>query len=200
MVSHYAFAAGGAAGVESASENKFPATISFSDDNGDHELALTGFSVRKKFFLNIYSMAHYLQETTLNGGENVYEHVLDHSRAKQITMVFMRDLTATQIKDSLIKGIKTNSSEDEFELISPHVEAFTQAITQDVKEGDEFILRWMPDGSLVSLYQGQLISTIKSDKFAKTLWAIWFGEHSVVDRNALVKHLVRSSSQSVAGF
>ncbi len=106
----------------------------------------------------------------------------------------MRDLTAEQIKTALVKGIEKNTSEAEFEQIGPYVKKFTRAISRDVKEGDEFVIRWLPDGSMISLYEGQPVTTIKSDRFAKVVWSIWFGEHSVVDRDSLVKQLVARSS------
>ena len=108
-------------------------------------------------------------------------------------MIFLRALSAKQIQKSLISGIKLNSSEEEYLLITPQVEEFIQAIDGDVEQGDEFIIRWLPDSTLVSIFQGKQISAIKNHIFAKTLWSIWFGNNSIVDRKSLIKELLSSS-------
>jgi hypothetical protein len=108
-------------------------------------------------------------------------------------MVFLRNLSAEQIQKSLRSGIKLNSTENEYLKILPQVEKFMQAIYSDVKKNDEFTILWFPDGTVSSLFQGKQISLIKGKHFAKTLWAIWFGEYSVVDRKDLVEELLSSS-------
>jgi chalcone isomerase-like protein len=174
---------------------QFPQNVVVDYNDQQTGLTLTGLTVRKKFFLKIYSMAHYVEQKpgTSVAGDEIYQYILQQFGAKQISMVFLRALTAEQIQKSLISGIKLNTSEDEYLQILPQVETFMAAIYEDVKENDEFIIRWFPDGTMVSLFQGEQISSIKDEQFAKTLWSIWFGEHSVVDRDSLVKQLITSS-------
>jgi oligoribonuclease (3'-5' exoribonuclease) len=108
-------------------------------------------------------------------------------------MKFLRALDAKQIQKSLISGIKLNTNEEEFLQILPQVEEFMHAIDEDVKTQDEFVLRWFPVGTILSIYQGKEISTIRNDGFARTLWSIWFGKESVVDRKTLVEQLLVKS-------
>ncbi|MCH9047449.1 MAG: chalcone isomerase family protein, partial [Proteobacteria bacterium] len=109
------------------------------------------------------------------------------------SMIFLRSLTAEQIQKSLRSGIKLNTSKEEYLQILPQVEEFMHAIYEDVERNDEFIIRWFPDGTVVSIFQGEEISSIKNDRFARTLWSIWFGRYSVVDRKSLIKELLTSS-------
>ena len=183
---------------EAEDEKQFPQNIVIEYNNQQLDLFMTGLTIRRKFFLKIYSMAHYIEQLPVVAGldisgNHIYKSILENNGIKQITMVFMRKLSAEQIQDSLRSGIQLNSSEADYLKILPQVEEFMQAITADVKKNDEFIIRWLPDGSIISFFQGTQISSIKNVKFAETLWAIWFGDFSVVDRKALIEELLTNS-------
>jgi len=176
----------------------FPHKVFFEYNHEPLDLSLTGLTTRTKYFLDIYSIAHYLQNqpssTVLKvSDENIYKNILQNSSTKQISMVFLRALSAEQIQTSLRSGIKLNITKTEFHKIQSQVEQFMHAIYADVKKNDEFTIRWLPDGTVISLFQGKQISQIKNKVFAKTLWAIWFGKFSVVDRKSLIKELLISS-------
>ncbi len=176
--------------------NEFSDSVAIEHKGEKLELGLTGLTIRKKFFLKIYSMAHYIEKTNSSfdiSDKDIYSTLLKHDCAKQISMVFKRALSAKQIKESLTDGMKMNSAEGEFEQIQASVETFNRAITADVKKDDEFTLRWFADGTLVSLFQGHEISAIKDRQFAKILWSIWFSEKSVVKRERLIEKLLTSS-------
>ncbi len=183
---------------EAEDEKQFPQNIVIEYNNQQLDLFMTGLTIRRKFFLKIYSMAHYIEQLPVVAGldisgNHIYKSILQNNGIKQITMVFMRKLSAEQIQDSLRSGIQLNSSEADYLKILPQVEEFMQAITAGVKKNDEFIIRWLPDGSIISFFQGTQISSIKNVKFAETLWAIWFGDFSVVDRKALIEELLTNS-------
>ena len=68
-----------------------------------------------------------------------------------------------------------------------------QAIYKDVNQNDSFILRWLPGDTLVSVFKGKQVSAINNVLFAKTLWSIWLGDQSIVNREALIDKLLTSS-------
>ena len=180
---------------EKQDEKQFPHNIVIEYHNQQLDLFLTGLTIRRKFFLKIYSVAHYIdqQPDVAGSDDNIYKSILQNNSTKQISMIFLRNLSTEQIQKSLRAGIKLNSSEAEYLQILPQIEEFMQAINANVKKNDEFIIRWHPDGSVVSLFQGAQISSIRNVKFAETLWAIWFGNFSVVDRKALIKEMLTNS-------
>ena len=183
---------------ETRDEKQFPHNIVIEYNNEQLDLFMTGLTIRRKFFLKIYSMAHYIEQLPNVAGsdisdDDIYKSILQNKGIKQISMVFMRKLSAEQIQNSLRSGIQLNSSEADYLIILPQVEEFMQAIHADVGKNDEFVIRWYPDGSVVSFFQGTQISSIKSVKFAETLWAIWFGDFSVVDKKALIVELLSNS-------
>lgn len=188
-------------GPAQADENPQPADGggSFSEvlriehDDRSRTLLQTGQAVRKIFFMEIYVMAHYLEAEDFNEGESIYNAILESPGIKQVTMVFSRALRADQIQESLRSGLEENSSEESYQEMQPDIEAFMSAINDDVNEGDEFALRWHPDGSLESFFQGDSIISIRNNDLARTMWAMWFGERSVVDRSKLVERMLTTS-------
>ena len=183
---------------ETKDEKQFPHNIVVEHNNKQLDLFMTGLTIRRKYFLKIYSMAHYIeqQQYGLDSGisdDIIYKNILQNNGAKQISMVFLRSLTAQQIQKSLRSGIELNTNKQEYLQILPQIEEFMHAIDEDVKKNDEFIIRWFPDGSVISIFQDKKISAIKNDRFARTLWLIWFGDHSVVDRKSLIKELLTRS-------
>ncbi len=183
---------------ETKDEKQFPHNIVVEHNNKQLDLFMTGITIRRKYFLKIYSMAHYIEQQPdgLDSGisdDIIYKNILQNNGAKQISMVFLRSLTAQQIQKSLRSGIELNTNKQEYLKILPQIEEFMHAIDEDVKKNDEFIIRWFPDGSVISIFQDKKISAIKNDRFARTLWLIWFGDHSVVDRKSLIKELLTRS-------
>ena len=175
-----------------ASNNNFSKNINFTYNNKQLDLSLTGETIRQKFFLDIYSMAHYVEQKPTILDNNIYNDILLSSGAKQISMIFLRDLSSDQIQKSLIEGIKLNSTQDEYLQIQPQVKEFMQAIYKDVEQNDSFIIRWLSDGTLVSVFKGKQVCAIKNVLFAKTLWSIWLGDQSIVNREALIGQLLTS--------
>jgi len=164
--------------------------IDYSD--GQRVLLQTGQTVRKQYFMRIYAMAHYLEGNVPESGASVYRAIIDAPGIKQITMVFLRDLSAGQIQNSLSSGLRSNISKERYENIRADVERFMSAINDDVKSSDEFVLRWYPDGTMDSYHEGNKVSSISNAELAETMWSIWFGDGSVVDRSALVERLSRA--------
>lgn len=181
----------------------FQNNIVIEHNNEQLNMSLTGLTTRKKFFLNIYSMAHYIEQKpnaavesnsiTNNTPEEIYSSILHDKTSKQISMIFLRSLKAKQVQKSLRASIKSNTTDEVYSQILPQVEAFMRAIYSDVKKNDEFVIRWFPDGNVVALYAGQQISSIESEQLGRALWLIWFGEDSVIDRKSLIYKLLTSS-------
>jgi hypothetical protein len=170
-------------------DGAFRDSLSIDYDNQQRALRQTGQTVRRQYFLQIYAMAHYLEDALLDPGEPVYTAIVESPGIKQITMVFLRNLRGSQIRDSLSASLRSNTGKDRYAVLQPDIDRFMSAIDGDVQRGDEFVLRWYPDGTMDSIHQGNTISSIRNTELARSMWAIWFGEKSVVDRAALVDRL-----------
>ncbi len=127
-------------------KKQFPHNIVIEHNNQQLDLFLTGLTIRRKFFLKIYSMAHYIEHQTNIAGSvisdnNIYKSILQNNSTKQISMIFLRKLSAEQIQKSLRSGIRLNSSEADYLKILPQIDEFMQAIYANIKKNDEFIIR-----------------------------------------------------------
>ena len=174
---------------------QFPENIIVKFEDKDINLKRTGSTIRRKFFFKIYEMAHYIDEQHVlpSSNDEIYDAILKQNAVKQISTIYLRSIKVEQIKKSLLSDFELNTDDDEFKNMLPHINAFLDVIDQDVEENDKFVLQRFPDGTIVSLFQGKVISTIKDENFARTIWSIWFGRFSVVNRETLVKDLLSNS-------
>jgi hypothetical protein len=86
--------------------------------------------------------------------------------------------------------LKDNASVQEWTSIQPAADQFVGFFTQDVKEGEQFVLRWLPGGIVSVTIAGIDKPAITNQQFARVLWSIWFGQNSIVDREDLVDRIV----------
>jgi len=176
---------------EPSTEKTFPVEVKFKYADKDYSLNLTGLAVRKKFFFKVYGIAHYMQDAAKVGNEaDAFKQVLTDDKAKQITMDFARDVDAAKIKGAYTDGFKEHASAEELKKIQPIIDKFIGYFSKDVKENEQFILRWLPGGTVVAILQGKEIPAVTNELFARTLWSIWFGKSSIVDRDDLVERIV----------
>lgn len=172
---------------ESSTGKSFPAEVSFSHDGVDYTLSVTGTAVRKKYAVaKVYGMAHYMQDAAKSSREEAFTAALTDGKAKQITMDFARDVGPDKIQDAYREGFKKNATAEELQEIQALVDQFAGYFDKDVKENEQYILRWLPGGVVLTTVQGQEKPAITSATFARVLWSIWLGKDSIVDRGKLV--------------
>lgn len=178
--------------VEEKSSGKiFQKEVSFSYDDVDYNLTATGTAVRKKFIFKVYGMVHYMQNPPEGNPEEIFSSILQDNNAKQIIMDFTRDVGANKIKDAFQSGFAKNSTEEELEKIQPLLNQFLEYFKTKVKKNEQYILRWLPDGSVISIIQEKEYPAIKDVTFARVLWTIWFGKDSIVNRDDLTSFLTK---------
>jgi hypothetical protein len=176
---------------ESSTGKTFPTTITVAHEGKNLSLALTGTTVRKKIIVKVYGMAHYMQDPPSGKPKDLCAAILTDGKAKQLTMEFVRDVTVNQIRGAYHDGFEENATKDEMKAIAPLVEKFLGYFTNEVKENDRFILRWLPGGVIQAQVQGTEKPAITDPTFARVLWSIWFGEDSIVDREDLVSRYAK---------
>jgi Chalcone isomerase-like len=176
--------------VEPVTGIAFPSEVRFSQDGEDHALRLTGTAARIKWFFKVYAIAHYL-ETRPGADALKVKDVLADGPAKQMTIQYARNVPAEKITRVLREDFELNTTPSEYREIEPLVEQMTAYFVRPVKKGDVFVMRWLSGGRVYLELNGQKLGDARSELFARTLWAIWFGDHSVVDSQALMASVVR---------
>ena len=105
-------------------------------------------------------------------------------------MIFVRDVDKEKIQDTYRESLKENASVNDLKAVQPIIDQFIGYFSKDVKENDQFILRWLPGGKVIAIIQGEEKPAITNEVFARALWSIWFGKDAVVDRDDLVERIV----------
>jgi hypothetical protein len=176
---------------EKSTGKQFPKTVSFAGDYKTHNLQITGMGLRKKFWVKVYGMAHYMEGgRTFENKKDALTTALSDQYAKQITMVFVRDVDAGKIRDAFSEGFKKNASKTEMEQISELVDEFVGFFKEDIKNGERIVLRTQPGGRVTTMIHGAEQKPIDSVTFSSVLWRIWLGKHSIVNRDRLVEMVV----------
>ncbi len=158
-----------------------------------------GAGIRKRAFFRIYAigfcveeaparaeLARYLVQSGKHAGKrdealaralrrdpDFFEFAIDMPVAKRGEFVFLRDISAQQLRDAFRWSLLRVLGETERE----RVEAFVTLLDQDVKEGERMIVHTSPDGE-VTLTLGQT-HKVKDPKLAKGVWPTYLGPESV---------------------
>jgi hypothetical protein len=176
--------------IEPSTEKSFPASVSVSSGGADISLSITGVAVRKKFFFKVYGMAHYMEAPPSGKRDAVLGEILKDGKAKQIIMEFAREVGTAQVQDAYRDGFRANAAKGEWEHLQPLVEQFVGTVTTGTKDGDRYILTWLPGGIVHARFGAQDAKPITDPVFARVLWSIWLGEDPIVDREELVGRIV----------
>ncbi len=177
--------------TEPSTGKQFPAVLKFSAGGKEYTVQLTGVAVRKKLIFKVYGMAHYMENPPDATKAGVIKDVLTDGQAKQITMVFVRDVDPASIQNAYRDGFKENASKEELQGIQGLIDTFVGNFTAGVKENDVFILRWLPGGTIIPVIKGEEKQPITNPVFSKVLWTIWFGDESIVDPDDLVARVAK---------
>lgn len=164
----------------------FPSEVTFEKDGKQYRLQATGVATRKKFFVKVYSVASYLQE----GGEGVssdkFQQIMQNNKAKQLTMKWVHEAGAEKVQEGYRESFRKALSAQEYNQLQKEIETYVQFFNQNVQKGDEHIIRWIPQGEVDVIVNGNKVGSLSNQEFARGLWTIWFGQNSVVDRDNLV--------------
>ncbi len=177
--------------TEPSTGKSFESKAVFSYNGTDYVQQLTGMAVRKKLVFKVYGMAHYMQEPAAASRDAAFKAVLTDGPAKEIVMTFVRDVDRDKIREAYREGFKENASTEDLKKLQPLIDRFVGYFTGDVKENDQFVLHWLPGGVIIAVVQGEQKNPITDVLFARTLWSIWFGEDSIVDRDDLIDRMVK---------
>ncbi|MDK2125205.1 chalcone isomerase family protein [Parachitinimonas caeni] len=141
------------------------------------ELVLNGAGLRTKFGIaKVYVAALYLPQKNANA-----DAIINANTPRRIVLSMLRDVESEKLHDSLMDGLKDNTSESELAALQPKIREMN-AIFSSVKEvnkGDVVTLDFLPGkGTQISL-KGQLKDVIGGDDFAKAMLKIWLGKNAV---------------------
>src|SRR5256885_14644784 len=99
---------------------------------GGEELQLNGLALRTRVFFKVYVAGLYLPEKTRSA-----KAALETPGPKRVTLGMLRDVGAAQFSESLIDGLKENTTEAELAALKPQVDALVAAMQRigEAKKG-----------------------------------------------------------------
>lgn len=162
----------------------FPKEISFSHDNHEYHLSLTGVALRKKLIVKVYNVASYLQSDAPKG--DILNEIMQDSFAKQLTLKWVHDVDKNRVVNGYRESFENALSTTEKSQLQSEINQYLSFFQNDVKKGDVHVLRWLPGGYVEVLVNDQKVGSVTNPNFAKGLWSIWFGPKSVVNREQLI--------------
>ncbi len=171
--------------TDSSTGVSFPAEISFDYQGKNYQLDATGVATRKKLIVKVYSVAHYLQKQAAQNGDKL-QQILNDANAKQLTIKWVRDVPLDKALEGYVESFKASNSDQVYEQLQVPFKAYIAFFKQEIKKGDEHVIRWIPGGVIEVQINGKPIGSITNPDFAKALWNIWFGNKSVVNRDNLM--------------
>ena len=131
------------------------------------DLVLNGVGIRKATFLKIkvYYGALYLTAKAKDA------EFIKNSEPKQITMHFVRDVDAKDLKKTYKEAFE-GANPGTFKSMLPTFEAFNTNFV-DVKKGDRMIFTFLPDGVVLSV-AGKSYPKAGDAQFSKAILSMWF--------------------------
>ena len=163
----------GLAGVASAAE---VGGVKLADKAtvGGQELVLNGAGVRTRALFKVYVGSLYLPAKAVT-----LPSVLAKG-PRRVQLDLVRSLSADQLVDAFVGGLKDNTSEAEFVSIKPQTEQLVTIMKGfgEVNEGHVVTLDFHDGATRIAL-NGQPKGVILGDSFNHALTKIWLGDKPV---------------------
>jgi Chalcone isomerase-like len=141
---------------------------------GGQELVLNGAGIRTRAIFKVYVGSLYLpaKATDLAG-------VLAKG-PRRIQMNILRNLTADQLVDALVDGLKENNSAEELNAVKTQQAELvaTMKAFSEVKEKDVVTLDFVDGATRIGL-NGAPKGSIAGEPFNRALTKIWLGDHPI---------------------
>ncbi len=136
-------------------------------------LQLNGAGTRYKAIFKVYTAALYLGVKSSKPGD-----VLKSAGAKRISLTMLRDIDAEELGRLFIKGIRANTSNEEYGQILLSVMRMSQVFTdyKRLKSGDTIVIDWIPGtGTLIQVRGKSVGAPFLEPGFYTAMMRIWLG-------------------------
>ena len=136
------------------------------------QLNLNGAGVRTKWFMDIYVGGLYLAQPSHDAANIVKA---DEPMAIKLHMVSGM-VTSDKMKSSTMEGFE-NATGGNMAPIKPQIDKFISVFDEEIKQGDEFDLVYVPSKGVEIFKNGDLKDTVDGGmEFKKALFGIWLSD------------------------
>ena len=160
--------------------------------------SLLGAGLRTKTFLKVqvYALGLHVADSAISGplaafkgktdSPAFYRELVQGDFPKQVTMKFLRDLSASQIQEAMREALAGADK--------ARVDAFVGYFPA-ITSGQECVLKWAPGGTLETVVAGQAKPSIADKAFTAAVFNIWLGEKPI--QEDLKKAIVSRASELI---
>lgn len=151
---------------------EIPDTLSLP--NSDTTLLLNGAGIRKKFFMDIYIGALYLESQTTEA-----KAILQGTGAASVMMHFLySEVSKDKITDGWTDGLEKNTSHTKMQALKESLTTFNK-LFRTVRKGDVIRIDYLPDNGTQVRINGEWRGTVEGNDFFRSLLSVWLGEKPV---------------------
>ena len=158
-----------------------PDTLSLP--NSGPTLVLNGAGIRKKFFMDIYIGALYLESQ-----KSEAKAILSDTGAASVMMYFLySEVSKDKITDGWVEGLEKNTPDTEMQTLEPKLATFNK-LFRTVRKGDVIRIDYLPDSGTHVRINGEWRGVVEGNDFFRALLSIWLGEKPVTQslRNGML--------------
>jgi len=148
--------------------------VSFPDEVsiGQASCKLVGVGLRKKFFVDVYYGALYMQQPTSNG-----DQAISSDQPKRVVLhVVYKEVEPAKWIEGWQEGFSKNVPQPDAAL-KEKIDVFLECFKEPVKKGEEIRITYVPETGTEVEIKGKPQATIPGREFMAALWSIWFGKH-----------------------
>jgi hypothetical protein len=151
--------------------------VTFPEKIGETSLLGTGLRTKTILKVKVYAIGLYVADAALptlkdKAGADLYRELVWGDFPKEVHLRLVRDVSASQMQEAIRDALEKADKEKTDRFVS----YFT-----DIKNGEEYVLRWTPGGTLETLAKGAPRPPIVDKTFAAAVFAIWLGDEPVQD-------------------
>jgi len=141
---------------------------------GGQPVVLNGAGVRTRAIFKVYVGSLYVPEKAAT-----IDAVLARA-PRRVQLNLLRNLSAEQLVDALVDGLRENNSAADLDAVKPQVDELVRIMKSfgDVKEGSVVTLDFV-DGATRIAQDGTSRGSVAGEPFNRALLRIWLGDHPV---------------------
>jgi len=144
---------------------------------GGTDLMLNGAGKRTRLMFDVYVAALYLPAK-----KAAADDILASPAPSRVSLTLMREISADQLVEALVDGVRANTTPGELEKIKPQLEALegTMRAIGGAKKGDVVTIDFLADGNTaVGLNGKPQGKPIPGAEFQRALLSVWLGAKPV---------------------
>ncbi len=152
-------------------------TFQETDVVANQTLQLNGAGVRVKVIFDVYAASLYLPQKQQSASA-----ALSQAGAKSVHVVLLRDLTAAEFVEALVKGYKANNTDADQARLQPQLLALENMMlsTKNAPKGSRVRLELIPGtGTRIWFNDKRIGPDIAGEDFYQCLLRIWLGNKPV---------------------